>query len=119
VSEAVLPRRSSQRHGHVPEGRQKRKRLRQVHNHAPYRDHHRDITSVAGQNFTYPTYDSTDGKGTCNLAVSLYTCGDGGLATYASLYGVTNIAIDQSGNIYLDRWTRQRWRQLHPRDHRG
>jgi hypothetical protein len=61
------------------------------------------ITSVAGQNFTYQTYDSTDGKGTCNLAVSLYTCGDGGLATYASLYGVTNIAIDQSGNIYL--WT--------------
>ena len=36
----VLPRRRSQFHRHVPEGSQKRERLRQVHNHAPYRDHH-------------------------------------------------------------------------------
>ena len=32
---AVLPRRCSQFHRHVPEGRQKRERLRQVYDHAP------------------------------------------------------------------------------------
>jgi sugar lactone lactonase YvrE len=60
------------------------------------------ITSVAGQNFTYPNYDAAGG-GTCNLTSSadVWSCGDGGLATYADLFNVSNIAIDQAGNIYL------------------
>jgi hypothetical protein len=31
----------------------------------------------------------------------VWSCGDGGLATYADLFNVSNIAIDQAGNIYL------------------
>ena len=59
------------------------------------------ITSVAGQNFNYPTYNSAGG-GTCTLSgAGLYTCGDSGLATYADLYGASNLAIDPAGNIYL------------------
>ena len=59
------------------------------------------ITSVAGQNFNYPTYNSAGG-GTCTLSgTGLYTCGDGGLASYADLYGASNIAIDPTGNIYF------------------
>ena len=59
------------------------------------------ITSVAGQNYS-GTYDATDGGGACTLSgAGLYTCGDGGLASYADLYGASNIAIDPSGNIYL------------------
>jgi CSLREA domain-containing protein len=58
------------------------------------------ITPVAGQNYS-GTYDSTHGGGTCVQSSNVVNCGDGGLATYADLYGVSNMAFDQAGNIYL------------------
>jgi sugar lactone lactonase YvrE len=58
------------------------------------------ITAVAGQNYS-GTYDATDGGGTCVQSSGVVNCGDGGLATYADLNGVSNMAFDQAGNIYL------------------
>ena len=63
------------------------------------------ITAIGGQLYN-PTdgYNSAQGGGTCNSATDqpgVYECGDGGLATYASLPNVRNLAIDAAGNLYL------------------
>jgi hypothetical protein len=62
------------------------------------------ITAVAGENFT-GTYDTADGGGTCDLnnagSYAIYSCGDGGLATYAYLNTPYNLALDSQGNFYL------------------
>jgi hypothetical protein len=63
------------------------------------------ITAIGGQ-FYNPSdgYNSAQGGGTCNPDLGqpgYFECGDGGLATYASLPSARNLAIDAAGNLYL------------------
>lgn len=63
------------------------------------------LTAMGGQNYN-PTdgYNSAQGGGTCVADLGTpgyYECGDGGLAAYASLPNVRNLAMDAAGNLYL------------------
>jgi hypothetical protein len=64
------------------------------------------LSSVAGQNYNGSSYS---GSGTCPTAyqqlAATYECGDGGPAANADLLSINDLAIDQSGNIYL--WSGQ------------
>ena len=63
------------------------------------------LTAIAGQNFNGTAYDSTDGGGTCTLggySLVSYQCGDGGLASYAFLRNIYNLALDSAGNLYIE-----------------
>jgi hypothetical protein len=63
------------------------------------------ITAIGGQLYNPSDgYNSTLGGGTCNPDLDqpgYYECGDGGLASYASLPNPRNLAIDAGGNLYI------------------
>jgi trimeric autotransporter adhesin len=63
------------------------------------------ITAIGGQLYNPSDgYNSGQGGGTCNGNLGqpgYYECGDGGLASYASLPNARNLAIDASGNLYI------------------
>jgi hypothetical protein len=66
------------------------------------------ITAIAGENFvgtTSSSYDAADGGGSCpsfaEQAPGSYSCGDGGLSSYAYLNQGYNLALDSAGNFYL------------------